>query len=273
MWVSFTKNVASGLGRLLVAMSLVASAAAGCGVDGARPNDLDGRLFFLESAVGFEPIAGITVRLSFDGDHVAFGAGCDTHGGAFQLHDGRLVVVDVVSNPLDIYCGEALYVQGDWLVAFMTSSPRFVLDTGRLTLTNDEATLVFLDRELADPDRPLAGTLWGVDSLVTPGSLSNVPLSRPPTVLFSEDGSLQVDTTCNTSGGHYAVSGDTLTLTDVAYTEAACRGASIETHLQTVLGNGRLTFNIDAGRLTLQHGDIGLWATDIGARVSAVASP
>lgn len=256
MW---TQRVASGVFGRLAAMWIVACAVAGCVGDGDAPARLEGREFLLESAEGFEPVAGTTVQLSFDDGRLGFHAGCNSHSGDFELRDGRLIVVALSST--DIGCDLERGAQDHWLATFFTSSPRVLLDGDRLTLANDEATLVFLDREVADPDRPLAGTLWSIDTLVTADAASNVPLSPPPTVLFNEDGTLQVDTTCNTSGGHYAVSGNTLTLSDIAYTEAGCNAPTIEAHIQSVIGNGTLAFTIEAARLTLQRGDLGLGAS------------
>jgi heat shock protein HslJ len=123
--------------------------------------------------------------------------------------------------------------------------------------------LVFLDREVADPDRPLTGRLWTVDTFIQGGAAGNFPLQSAPTLAFDEDGSLQVDSGCNTGSGKYTRSGDQLTLADLAYTEIACSGATAaaETMVQAVLRDGTLQLEIDRNRLTLQRGDVGLSAT------------
>lgn len=234
--------------------------ACGCDDSGTSTPALEGRVFLFESAEGFEPVADTTVRLSFEDDVLSFSADCNGHSGAYELHDGRLMIAGLASTAIG--CGAALLAQDMWLAEFFSSSPLLELDGDRLTLTGAQATLVFLDRETADPDRPLAGTPWTIDTFIDHGAASNLPLASEPTLLFGDDGNVQIDTGCNTGSGRYAVAGSQLTLTDVAYTERACSGtsASAEAHIQAVMRAGVLSFEIEAARLTLERNDLGVSA-------------
>ncbi|HKP55284.1 MAG TPA: META domain-containing protein [Polyangiales bacterium] len=238
---------------------LVLCWAASCG-DDAASESLDGRTFLLDSSKGFEPVENTTVRLRFHDGQLSLQADCNTHAGEYAVRDGVLIFENVGST--EIGCEPALQKQDEQLVEFLTSEPQLDLDDERLTLTQAKIELVFLDREVADPDRPLVGTLWAVDTLIDGDSASNLPLTKEPTIQFDDDDKLHVDTTCNTGSGRYQVDGARITLEDVSYTEVACSGASgsVETHIQAVLRDGTLMFEIDAARLRLERGSKGLGA-------------
>ena len=61
----------------------------------------------------------------------------------------------------------ALMDQDTWLGSVLTSRPTLTLDDDTLTISAQGATVTLLDREVADPDLPLEGTVWTVDTLVT----------------------------------------------------------------------------------------------------------
>jgi len=230
-----------------------------CDEEASLAAALNRRSFVLDVAQGFEPVGGTTVTLSFQDGELGFSAGCNGHGGPFRIRSRHLVVSEL-SSTLE-GCNAELQAQDEWLTAFMTSKPSYDLDGDRLILTGTSATLVFLDREVAIPDRPLATTPWVVDTLLDGDSASKAPRTGDPTILFDEDGSLTIDTGCNDGSGHYAVSGSRLTLTDVVYSDQACEvAAATDSHIRKVLANGTLTFEIEATRLTLQRGDTGLGA-------------
>jgi heat shock protein HslJ len=162
-----------------------------------------------------------------------------------------------------IGCDTERHEQDEWLATFLTSRPLFERDGDALTLSTDEASLNFLDSEVANPDRSLTDRTWTIDTFVRGGSASNLSLQEEPTVRFDADGTVRVFTTCNTGGGQYTASGNTLQLEAIAYTEEGCNetgSASAEQHIQEVLTEGEVQFEIDAARLTLSRGDVGLMA-------------
>lgn len=256
-----SQRVVQGLGRVVrFALSVVTlSFALGCGLDSDSEAGLQDGVYLFESAEGFTPVSGTTVRISFEDGRFGFSAGCNSHGGSYEIDGGRLVLSDLSST--DIGCDTPLHEQDTWLAAFFSSMPLVTIEGSRLTFTGEDATLVFLNREVADPDRTLTGRLWTIDTLISGGTATNVPVSPAPTVELNEDGSLFVNTSCNTSGGRYVVDGSTLTLSEIAYTERGCDAAIIESHVQAVLTNGTITFTIEANRLSLDRGDLGLRAT------------
>jgi heat shock protein HslJ len=223
--------------------------------------------FILESSEGFAPVEGSTIRLSFrEGDTSELGfalhGGCNSLLGDFTLADGVMSVSQLMMT--EMACGGGLMEQDNWLVGFMTASPSYVYSDSRLTLTGTEATLVFLDRELADPDRSLVGPTWSIDNYLEGMTSTAVNLTTRPTVTFGEDGQVSVETGCNTGGGSYTVEGNTITLSLIGYTRMLCDdedAAWAEAHIQSVLNEGEVTYEIDANRLGLTGAEKGLGAT------------
>ncbi len=226
---------------------------------------LAGRTFLLESADGFSAVSGTTVRLSFSEDELSLSAGCNSMSGAYRVQGTKLVLSGLGST--EIGCEPALHAQDERLADFLEANPSFTLSGDRLELSAGDITLRFLDREQADPDRPLVDTHWEIDSYIENGGIGNAPASREPvstpTVHFAEDGTLHVQSTCNGGSGRYTVKGAQITLEGVGYTEEGCNdaaAASLEQKIQAVLREGTLTFEIEARRLTLMRGEIGLSA-------------
>jgi heat shock protein HslJ len=222
---------------------------------------LAGLDFLLQSAQGDTPLENTSVTLSFDARDVSLRAACNNLFGQYTLCDDRLCVQDLSTT--DIGCDAARHAQDEWLGDFLTASP-LVNQTGpSLTLTGAMATLQFLDSEVADPDRPLAGPTWVIDTLIDGGSSSSVAVEPVPNVEFRTDGTVRVSSSCNTGEGTYTSSAGSLELSDVAYSEEGCNieaNQAVAQHIQQILQDGTLSFEIDQNRLTLQRGTLGLGA-------------
>lgn len=233
--------------------------ALGCAAE--RGVELDGRAFLFSSGQGFAPVAGTSVFLSFSDGALGISAGCNGAGADYRVRGGRLIASDLRQTLEG--CNPELSAQDDLLAAFITSRPRLMLDGDTLTLTGDDGvTMVFLDREVADPDRPLTETRWGVDSFIQGDAVSNTPLPSEPILLFHADGSVEINTLCNRGMGSYAVAGDKIMLSGVTYTDRPCAGgpAFADTQLKAVLKDGTVEFRIEARRLTLERGNVGISA-------------
>ena len=203
-----------------------------------------------------------TIRLWFEESEFGFSADCNSHSGAYSLCGDSLCTQGLGSTEMG--CSADLQAQDEWLASFFTASPKIELVGDQLTLSTSEATLVFLDREVADPDRPLTGRTWTIDTFIDGDAASNLPLQVPPTVEFADDGTFQAFTTCNTGTGAYVAEGTSLTLSEVAYSEEGCDASGSDTadvHVKSVLTDGVVTTEIEAARLTLMHGTLGISAT------------
>jgi len=162
----------------------------------------------------------------------------------------------------EIGCPGELPAQDEWFANFFSATPQLGIAGATLTLQGANATLELLDRELADPDSPLTGRVWTIDTFIQGASASNVPMAVRPTLEFGSDGTLRVFDTCNGGGADYARNGQALTLSSVGFTEVACSGTRVtEDRVHEVIAEGELTFTIQANRLTLMRGSSGLGAT------------
>jgi heat shock protein HslJ len=229
---------------------------AGCDEVGSP---LDGRSFLLSSAQGYTPVTGTTFRLSFEDGELGASTGCNGMGGPYQVRDGVLAVSELASTLKG--CDPALEQQDQFVRELLTSQPKLALEANELTLTGSNATFVFLDREVADPDRPLIGTVWSIDTFIEGDHAVSHARLTPPTLTFSADGTFTVQGPCNTLAGKYDVNGR-IALSEVGVTQAACPEAgSVESHLLAVFALGAsLTYEIEADKLRLLDGGKGVMA-------------
>jgi|HigsolmetaAR201D_1030396.scaffolds.fasta_scaffold12133_3 heat shock protein HslJ len=222
---------------------------------------LPGRTFLSTAVEGFTLVEGTRIELRFDADQLGAHAGCNHLSGAWSA-DGDVLVVDSLVQTEMACEPSTLMDQDTWLAAVLTSRPTLALDGDTLTVTAEGATVTLVDAATADPDRPLEGTDWTVDSLVSGDVVSSVPAGvRTPTLRF-QDGRLQVDTGCNRGGADYTLDGDTVTFGPLALTRMACTAegaAQTEQHIATVL-TGSAQVTIERRTLTLTNGTAGLVA-------------
>jgi heat shock protein HslJ len=168
--------------------------------------------------------------------------------GQYALDDGRLVVGQLATTEMG--CEPALMDQDAWLGGFLDGA--IVAVSGdTLTLANDGVTLTLLDREVADPDRPLIGTRWVVDGLVSNDAVSSVPVAVVATLVFTPDG-VAVEAGFNSGGGAVAIAETTLTFGPISLTEMACGpdAMAVEQAITSAL-TGTVAYAIEADTLTL----------------------
>jgi heat shock protein HslJ len=214
---------------------------------------------FLSTAVeGFQLVDGTQIVLTFDGDRIGASGGCNQLASTWSVDGDVLVVADMAMT--EMACEpSALMDQDTWLAAVLTSDPTAALDSDVLTLTAEGAVLTLTDREVADPDRPIEGTVWQVESLVSADVVSSVPAGvRVPTLVFS-GGEVQVDSGCNTGSGTADVGATDIVFGPLATTLMACDEASsqVESQVFGVL-QGTVSYTVEADVLTLTNGDQGL---------------
>jgi heat shock protein HslJ len=241
---------------------LCSFAAVGCEHDDGT---FGARVFLSESIEGRSLIPGTRVRLHvFDDGAINASVGCNSmRGDSHHLADGELVVDSLgitekgCSGPAGDY-----HAQDDWLLEFLLSRPSYTLDEPRLVLDDGTVTLVLLDREVADPDRPLQGRVWRVSGLVDGGFGIVFATDDPSSLEFGDDGRVTIVTPCATGSAGYLVDGTTIELRDGEIATPACAADEfsprIDEHMRSVLADGVIDHEIDASHLTLMRGDIGL---------------
>ena len=253
---------------LLSAAALVLLA--GCGEAG-RANDpagadtgltdLQGRSFRSVSLVdrADKPLQpGTRVILSFTEDSVSGSAGCNSIGSTATVADGRLVVRGAVGGT-EAGCGKRQY-HDEWISDLLTSRPQLELDGDRLTLTSGGTVVELQDSESADPDEPLVGTLWTLESVQDgsgpDGTASSVPAGVTSMLKFREDGAVRSEPGCNSGGGRYKVDGDRMTLGPLVHTEISCGDTAMQIE-SAVLGalTGTVTWSVEGSRLRLTKGE------------------
>src|SRR5690606_1728380 len=104
-------------------------------------------------------------------------------------------------------------------------SPSFSWDDPRLTLFDSSSRIVLLDRELADPDRPLHDRTWTLNAFIEgPGAFS-LEVAQPTTLEFGSDGSVMIRTPCATGSGTSILHATRITLSGITIGEPICPDA------------------------------------------------
>lgn len=222
---------------------------------GVTVEDLEGRTFLVTAADGHALVEGSEVSLRFEGGGIAVSAGCNQMSGAFALEDGRLVVGPMMAT--EMACDAPLMDQDTWMSGFL-SDAAIALEGDTLTLARDGVTLTATDREVADPDRPLEGTVWALDGLVAGQAVSSMPLGVTGSLAFG-DGTVDVRTGCNTGSGTASIADGTITFGAIATTKMACEAAAMEVErLVLRVLRGDVSYRIEANSLELSGAGGGL---------------
>jgi heat shock protein HslJ len=200
-------------------------------------------------------IEGTRIELRFAGDgQVSANAGCNHMGGTGQLKDGALVLTDL--SMTEMGCPGGRHEQDGWVADFLTGGPRMKLSGDDLTLSNATVTILLTDRRVIDPDRPLTGTRWIVDTIFSGGAASSVPPNGPAILVIDPAGTYLVSTGC--VGGE--VRGRTAVLAGqvrfAVTEEVPCTGSSngLDRAVRDFLV-GELSYQIEARRLRLLQPD------------------
>ena len=199
-------------------------------------------------------VDGTRITLSFfeDGHRLGAQAGCNQMGGTASFDGGRLVVGDLATTEMG--CDPPRHAQDEWLARFLTSRPEWSREGSTLTLDNGTARIVLEDRETADPDRPLLGTKWVVDTIVDGETASSVPAGVEAFLTFEDSNRFGGNTGCNGMGGNSVVHEDTSTITfsEVITTKMACDDDRMRLE-RAVLAtlDGDVAYRIDADVLRL----------------------
>jgi len=200
-------------------------------------------------------VTGTSIRLRIlDGNRIAVQAGCNTAEGAARLDAGTLVVDDLATTEMG--CDEALHQQDEWITGFFRGRPTWRLDGENLVLTGKDLELTMVDNETAQPARPLVGTRWMVDTMVSAGASSSVPAGTAAFLTLTDDGKVTGSTGCNSFGGTAKVDSKTITFGELIMTKMACEGAAgdLEASVLRVLDQP-LTYRIDGTTLILEAPD------------------
>jgi heat shock protein HslJ len=203
-------------------------------------------------------VQGTQITLAFAATDLSASAGCNTMGGQYTVDGGRLLVTQLATT--DIGCPAPLGAQDGWLAGVLGSKPTIVTTGGDLTLQSGTTIIRLKDRRVANPDRPLAGTLWTLESILTGDTAASIPGGVTATIFFKPDGTLTLFTGCNQGSASWTLVGPGIQVSDLVLTKKACAGADgeVEASMVAVLHAGTMSVTIQADSLTLQAGANGI---------------
>jgi heat shock protein HslJ len=246
---------AARLAAALLVMTLVAAA---CGDDGRNVGaaaTLRGRTFLSDSVtVSGDPrplVTGTQIRLTFYADgRITATAGCNMLSGTFRVDRDHLVISELGSTEMG--CDAARHSQDEWLASVLTANPTYALADARLQVRSEDTVLALLDREVADPDRPLLHTVWAVDGVIDGSMAGSIPSGTSATMVLDDDKIDVTITSCNQISGSVKIAPTTIEVGHLVTTDVACTGAAaaLETAIVAVL-DGKITYAIEATTLRL----------------------
>ena len=227
---------------------------------------LDGTTYLSQSATGITLAPGAVLRLSFENGRIAVGGGCNGMGGDVTFEGDTMTVGPMIMTQMA--CEQPLMDQDSAVQAFLTAGTTVSVDGDTITITGTfdgaDASITLLDREVADPDRPLADTAWTVTGVISSDAISSGWGSAVATLTIV-DGQAQVNTGCNRGMASVTVdeAAGTISFGPLALTKMMCDDDAmrLEQEVSRVL-TGTATYTIEAGSLTLMNGTDGLQFTD-----------
>ncbi len=226
------------------------------------PGDVEAEQWVLaepESSVSVGADAHVT--LGVEDDTVSGSAPCNSYRGPIRI-DGDHVEIGPLATTLR-GCPDRLMRADDEYLAALEAADTIDVSVDRLILSNDRGVrLVFRPFEIR---RHLVGR-WSITSVNTGDAIVSPVVGTDPTVTFADDGTLQVETGCNTGAGAWKLLGNELAAGPIALTRRACiEPEGIEEQEDAIVRalDGVTIVQVTPEQLTLLHprGTIALMAT------------
>ncbi|GIH10705.1 META domain-containing protein [Rhizocola hellebori] len=251
--------------RIGLALTAVLSlAVAGCGGSGSGPgspgvrpatgSELTGRTFLSTEVGAHALVPGTQISLGFpEQGKLTARAGCNSLFGDVEFKADKMAVSGMGST--DMGCDKARHEQDEWLSTFLEGAPAWALKGDELVLTGKDGEIRLADRHVANPDRPILGSRWVVESTLDVDAASSVPAEmRPAEFTILEDGTVTGYSGCNRFTGTATVSPGKIKFGPLASTKMACGGVidAIERNVLAVL-DGEVSATAQGDTLVLKH--------------------
>jgi heat shock protein HslJ len=248
-----------GVAGLVAVLALGACAGGeGGGAPGAWPAD---RTFFSTSVFeesrprALVPDTRVEIRFFPDG-RLDAQSGCNHLGGNGRIEDGRLVLGDL--SMTEMACDQDRMDQDTWLGTFLGARPRWTLTGDDLTLATDRAMIVLRDRRTVDPDRPVIGTRWVVDTIINDDIASSVPAGTEAFLTIDDRGAVLGHTGCRAIRGDATLTETTIRFANVGGLDGTCVGDAARLHdAVAMVLREEVRYRVDGPALsltTLDHG-------------------
>jgi heat shock protein HslJ len=245
----------------MLAVPLLLLALAACGDESSAGGSLKGKSYLstavTENGTAKQLAAKTRIRLQFTDDgRLIAEAGCNSMQSPVSTSNGKLSVEDLAMT--DMGCDAPRHAQDDWLAKLLQNKPTWKLEADVLTVTSGGTTISLLDRKSAEPDLPLDGTKWTLETVITGEVASHQAGAEKAWITLSGE-RITGSTGCNELQGVVARDNGRLTFGDIATTRRACAGdaATLESALLNGL-KGNVTYEIDSNRLKLRSSTSGL---------------
>jgi len=236
-------------------------ALAACGDESSVGGSLKGRSYLstavTENGKAKELAAKSRIRLQFTDDgRLIADAGCNSMQSPVSTSNGKLSVKDLAMTEMG--CDGPRHAQDDWLAKLLQNKPTWKLDADTLTVSSGGTTISLLDRKTAEPDLPLEGTRWTLETVITGEVASQQAGSEKMWITFN-GGRVTGFTGCNELQGVVAQDNGKLTFGDIATSRRACidDAGTLETAFLNGL-KGEVSYEIDSHRLELRARGNGL---------------
>jgi heat shock protein HslJ len=114
---------------------------------------------------------------------------------------------------------------------------------------------VLVDREVADPNRPLVATEWVVDGIVSGDAVSSIPSGVEATMRFTER-RVEGSSGCNSFGADVTIAQGAIQMGSITTTDVACAAdaMAVEEAVYATL-RGAVAYEIEAASLRLTGPD------------------
>ncbi|MEV8507949.1 META domain-containing protein [Actinoplanes sp. NPDC051475] len=243
--------------HFLAVVTIMAMTGCGGQSDAAAPppaaSQLWERTFVSAEDPGANLVPGTRVRLTFRPGTLTAEGGCNHLTGKLTVEGDQLVVTDVGGTLMA--CSPELMEQDAWLTAFLQARPRWELDGGTLVLSSGTDRLRLVDVRSAEPDRPLSGTRWSLESLLEGSAASSVPAGAEVHLTLG-DGRVKGATGCNEFDGAASVGQGTISFSPLTTRARKC-AQQLEALDEAVRSrlSGQVSFRITGDTLVLTGTD------------------
>ena len=204
------------------------------------------------------PAEGVTVTAEFADGRVSGNSGCNSYSGTFDV-SGNVVSFGPTAGTRMACAPAAMAVEQAYL-ARLPEVNRYSIADSTLTLVNgnDVTQLVY---EASDAGTAVAGS-WSATGYFTGSAVQSTIAGTSLTLEFAAE-EVSGNGGCNTFGGPYEVSGETIKLGPFGSTLRACADPARQHQEQQYLAALELavTFRVTADRLDLFREDGGIAAT------------